>query len=93
VVAFGIPAEAKEIHRGCTMSSSAASHPAPPPPRAFGADDRPACPACGKPMAVTRRTPHPTPALRNLYELQTLSCSACDNEISRAIGAGGELLN
>jgi hypothetical protein len=44
-------------------------------------------------MAVTRRTPHPTPALRNLYELQTLSCSACDHEISRAVDAKGELLN
>lgn len=80
------------MHRDCTMSSSAAFHPAPPQPRAFGADDRPDCPACGKPMAVTRRTPHPIPALRNLYELQTLSCSACDHESSRAINAEGELL-
>jgi len=74
------------------MSRATAFRPKPGRPRPFGADDRPDCPACGKPMAVTRRTPHPTPALRNLYELQTLSCSACDTEMIRAIDRDGELL-
>jgi len=40
-------------------------------PRSFGADDRPVCPSCGKPMHLIRRGPHPEHGTE--YEVQVFS--------------------
>lgn len=55
--------------------------------RSFGADDHPACPACGKPMSLSRRSPHPE--YGSDYEIQTFSCSACGHEETRSSDKAG----
>jgi len=60
--------------------------------RPFGADDRPPCPKCGHDMHVSRRTPHPVPALQHLYELQILTCTSCGEERERSANREGQPL-
>ena len=54
----------------------------------FGADDRLACPNCGKSMAVTRRSPDADFGLR--YERQIFTCRACRHQIERTVDADGK---
>jgi hypothetical protein len=43
-------------------------------------------------MHVSRRTPHPVPALQHLYELQTLTCTSCGEERERSANREGKPL-
>ena len=56
--------------------------------RAFGADHRPACPECSRPMHVSRRSPHPD--YGRAYEIQILTCFACKSEITRSVDKDGQ---
>ena len=57
-------------------------------PRGFGADDKPVCPSCGKPMHLIRRGPHPKWAK---YEIQIFRCKSCNHEETRSVDVYGEL--
>jgi C4-type Zn-finger protein len=54
----------------------------------YGADDRPACPSCGKDMHIIRRSPHPEHLGK--YEVQTLFCSSCGHEETRSVDKSGQ---
>ena len=54
----------------------------------FGVDDRLACPQCGHPMHIIRRTPHNE--LGGRYEHQTFICRNCRNQIERSADRDGK---
>jgi len=52
------------------------------PSRLYGADDHPACPQCGEPMHIIRRTPRSEYGKN--YERQAFLCSKCRNQVERS---------
>src|SRR5215510_15186706 len=55
-------------------------------PREFGADDKPACPSCCKPMHLIRRGPHPDNAK---CETQIFLCPCCKHQEIRSADVHG----
>jgi hypothetical protein len=57
-------------------------------PRAYGVDDRPICSSCGKETHIIRRSPD---SASRQVEIQTFSCYACREEMTRVVDASGNL--
>ena len=55
----------------------------------FGVEDSPACPLCGKRMALSRRTAHQ--GFVEEFEVQIFTCSRCDVQVQRTIDEFGSL--